>query len=261
MNREHYNWFYSESYLEYISKENFWITKKALKPLLNQTKEFSKLKYEYENEVRIVKNRLITLEEQKQTKQVIRLIKSEITRLKELHKKYESEKIKCVEAPEKYEKITKCKQTISIYYSQNKIKNDFDDLFSFYQTQFLKLIGTNSKTLFPFPEEPLFYFPTGLDFRGKHASKSGTHSLGDNNVRSFLQCAWHYPLTDEFNFKQALLTRYIGKNLTPDNVIQKYDELFSVKLTKTEIKKFIKSAAKPIRLSSSITRKRKAFDL
>lgn len=50
----------------------------------------------------------------------------------------------------------------------------------------------SNKDLFPFPQEPLGYSPTEVDFRLRHAARTATHTLGNSDVRSFFESPWSY---------------------------------------------------------------------
>ena len=64
-----------------------------------------------------------------------------------------------------------------------------------------------------FPEMPLFYFPLGIDFRGRRAFRSGVYYTNDKNIKNLLQCRWNlnrYNDTNSiFSYSRCTKTSFI----------------------------------------------------
>ena len=243
INLKHFKWFFTKDNPEFISEAIFQQAIQKTKEI--KEKEQINVREKKENLIKYNFNlseisKITSKNRRLNTKDKIFLSKLRKEN-KELEKMIKANYIDARnETEENYQENN---SKISAYYSQNTMLKDLTLLQLRYQEICFKINGENS--FFPFPEQPIIYFPTGIDFRLRQASRSGIHALNDSHIRNFLESPWKYVM-DKVNFIQSLITRYVPKALSLKESKEKYEELFSKYLSEKEITYLVKTANDPV---------------
>lgn len=230
INRDFYNWIYSSDNSEYIPEDVF---KTKLEELTLIKKKESDLNLF--NKTNEKKFREISEEIPNITKKKKFLSSEDAIRLDLLRNTLKTLTFETKE--QLLDLKSKLYETISTYYSQNLMKENLDRLYINYKEVCYKINGV--KEIFPFPEEPLIYFPTGLDFRLRLASRSGIHPF--SVLRVLLISPWHYPLFLR-DFIPSLMNRYLPKALSYTDSLSLYNTDFNVILDSNQENLFVKKA-------------------